>query len=179
MWVFKRTLKDHLVLRVGEEIEYADWFVDASFAVHEDFCSHTGGLMMMAPDGGAIVSSSIKQQLNTRSSTEAELVAVDDMAAKGLWGKNFLESQGMKIKNRLHQDNQSAILLEEKRMTSVGKRSRHINVLYFFIRDLVEKGLVEIQYCPAERMVADFLTKPLQGSIFLRFKNRIFGGKHE
>ena len=135
--------------------------------------------MMMAPDGGAIVSSSIKQQLNTRSSTEAELVAVDDMAAKVLWVKNFLQSQGMEIKNRLHQDNQSAILLEGKGMTSVGKRSRHINVRYFFIRDLVEKGLVEIQYCPAEGMVADFLTKPLQGSMFLRFKNRILGKKRE
>ena len=90
----KRTLKDHLVLRVGREIEYADWFVDASFAVHEDFRSHTGGLMMMAPDGGAIVSSSIKQQLNTRSSTEAELVAVDDMAAKVLWVKNFCSLKG-------------------------------------------------------------------------------------
>ena len=135
--------------------------------------------MMMAPDGGAIVSSSIKQQLNTRSSTEAELVAVDDMAAKMIWVKNFLESQGMKVKNRLHQDNQSAILLEEKGMASVGKRSRHINVRYFFIRDLVNRGLVEIKYCPTEGMVADFLTKPLQGSLFLRFKNRILGKKRE
>ena len=85
----------------------------------------------------------------------------------------------MKVKNRLHQDNQSAILLEEKGMASVGKRSRHINVRYFFIRDLVDRGLVEIKYCPTEGMVADFLTKPLQGSLFLRFKNRILGTKRE
>ena len=160
-------------------MEYADWFVDASFAVHEDFRSHTGGLMMMSPDGGAIVSSSIKQQLNTRSSTEAELVAVDDMAAKILWVKNFLGSQGVEVRSRLHQDNQSTILLEEKGMTLAGKRSRHINVRYFFIRDLVEKGLVEIEYCPTGGMVADFLTKPLQGTPFHRFKDRILGRKRQ
>ena len=175
----KRTLSDHLVLRVDGDLNFADWFVDASFAVHEDFKSHTGGLMMLSQDGGAIISSSIKQQLNTRSSTEAELVAVDDMAAKIVWVKNFLKSQGMEINCRLHQDNQSAILLEEKGMSSAGKRSRHINVRYFFIKDLVEKGMVEINYCPTEKMIADYMTKPLQGSLFHRFKCRILGLKRE
>ena len=134
---------------------------------------------MLSQDGGAIISSSIKQQLNTRSSTEAELVAVDDMAAKIVWVKNFLKSQGMEINCRLQQDNQSAILLEEKGMSSAGKRSRHINVRYFFIKDLVEKGMVEINYCPTEKMIADYMTKPLQGSLFHRFKCRILGLKRE
>ena len=94
-------------------------------------------------------------------------------------GKIFLNSQGMEVRSRLHQDNQSAILLEEKGMTLAGKCSRHINVQYFFIRDLVEKGLVEIEYCPTGVMVADFLTKPLQGALFIRFKDRILGRKRE
>ena len=81
--------------------------------------------------------------------------------------------------NQLHQDNQSAILLEEKGMESAGKRSRHINMQYFFIKDLVEKGLVKIEYCPTGEMLADFMTKPLQGDLFLRFKNRILGRKRE
>ena len=135
--------------------------------------------MMMSPEGDAIVSSSIKQQLNTRSSTEVELVSVDDMAAKILWVKIFLGSQGVEVGSCLHQDNQSTILLEEKGMASAGKRSRHINVRYFFIKDLVKKGLVEIDYCPTGEMVADYLTKPLQGTRFLRFKDRILGRKRE
>jgi hypothetical protein len=48
------------------------WCVDASFAVHPDFRSHTGGVMTYGR--GAIQSISRKQRLNTRSSTEAELV---------------------------------------------------------------------------------------------------------
>jgi hypothetical protein len=51
--------------------------VDAAFAVHPDFKSHTGATMTMGD--GAITSVSRKQKLNTRSSTAAEIVAVDDV----------------------------------------------------------------------------------------------------
>ena len=61
-----------------------------------------------------------------RSSTETELVAIDNMAAKIVWVKNLLLAQGQDANFCLHQDNQSTILLEEKGMGSVGKRSRHI-----------------------------------------------------
>jgi hypothetical protein len=54
------------------------WYVDASFAVHGDFKSHTGGAMTYGT--GVPISISRKQKLNTRSSTEAELVAVDDVS---------------------------------------------------------------------------------------------------
>ena len=49
------------------------WYADASFAVHPDMKSHIGIAMTMGK--GAIISSSRKQKLNTRSSTEAELAA--------------------------------------------------------------------------------------------------------
>ena len=85
----------------------------------------------------------------------------------------------MNVGSCLHQDNQSAILLKEKGTSSAGKRSRHLNVRYFFIKDLVEKGLVEIDYCPTGEMIANFMTKQLQGDPFLRFKDQILGRKHE
>jgi hypothetical protein len=53
-----------------------------------------------------------KQKLNTRSSTEAELVGTDDMSVMILWTKLFMEAQGYEIeKNILYQDYKSAILL--------------------------------------------------------------------
>ena len=52
--------------------------MDASFGIHPDFKSHSGGVMLMHGKGGGMVSGSIKRKLNTRSLTEAELVASDD-----------------------------------------------------------------------------------------------------
>ena len=63
-----------------------------------------------------------KQKLNTRSSTEAELVAADDTTVMILWTKLFLEEQGYALeKNILYQDNKSAILLEENGLKNLGK----------------------------------------------------------
>ena len=105
---------------------------------------------------GAVQSVSRKQKLNTRSSTEAELVGADDMAVMILWTKLFLEEQGCGIKkNILYQDNKSAILLEENGKKSSGKRTRALNVRYFFLTDQVEKGNLQIKYCPTDRRLHD------------------------
>ena len=55
------------------------WYVDAAFAVHEDMKSHSGATMTLGK--GMIISGSTKQKINTRSSTEAELVAIGGMAS--------------------------------------------------------------------------------------------------
>ena len=125
---------------------------------------------------GAIQSVSKKQKLNTRSSTEAELVGVDDAATMILWTRLFLEDLGYSIdRNVLYQDNKSAILLETNGRKSAGKRSRALNIRYFFMTDQVEKGNVQIEHCPTDAMIGDFMTKPLQGSKFQAFREMILG----
>ena len=152
--------------------------MDAAFAVHPDFKSHTGAVMTMGD--GAIQSISRKQKLNTRSSTESELVGVDDVSTMILWTKLFLEAQGYEIRqNVIYQDNKSAILLEINGKRSAGKRSRALNIRYFFITDQVEKRNLEIKYCPTNDMLGDYFTKPLQGRKFLNFRKSILGdGDH-
>ena len=141
------------------------WYWDASFAVHQDYKSHTGGTFTMGK--GAITSTSKKQKLNTRSSTEAELVAVDDGMSKMLWTRLFLEAQGLTIAdNILYQDNQSAILLAKNGKASSSKRTRHFNIRYFFVTDQVEKGNLTIKFCPTDEMQADYQTKPNTGAKF-------------
>ena len=112
----------------------------------------------------------------SRSSTEAELIGVDDVMTMILWTKLFIENQGYPIEeNILFQDNKSAILLEKNGRKSAGKRSRAINIRYFFVTDHVEKGNIGIQYCPTDDMIADFMTKPLQGEKFRKFRLAIMG----
>ena len=69
------TKKKYLNLS-SDYLKVIKWYLDASFAVHPDFKIHTGLIVTMGQ--GAMQSVSRKQKLNTRISTEAELVTVDD-----------------------------------------------------------------------------------------------------
>ena len=164
-----------LILTIkAEDLTVIKWWVDASYAVHENMRSHTGATMSLG--GGCLYSKSTKQKLNTKSSTEAELVAASDMSGQILWTKEFLAHQGYQVKrNILYQDNKSAILLEKNGSLSSSQKTRHINVRYFFIKDKVDNGDIEIVYCPTGEMLADYFTKPLQGSQFIAFRERILG----
>ena len=87
-----------------------------------------------------------------------------------------MSAQGYNVEsNEVHQDNKSAILLEENGKRSSGKRTRAVNIRYFMITDQVEKGKVKVVYCPTDQMVADFMTKGLQGVKFGKFRNVIMG----
>ena len=89
-------------------------WVDASYAVHPDMKSHTGGVMSMGR--GGLVQKSTKHKLNTKSSAEAELVGASDYLPNVLWIKMFLAAQGHTLEeNFFEQDNESAIKLECKR----------------------------------------------------------------
>ena len=173
MQYVKRTMDEVLTLS-ADDLHVIKWFVDASFAVHPDFRSHTGAVMTYGK--GALQTLSTKQKLNTRSSCESELVGVDDAATKILWTKQFMEAQGYRIdRNVLYQDNKSTILLLENGKQSAGKRSRALNIRYFFIHDQKEKGNIDVEYCPTKQMWADPMTKPLQGSDFKYMADRLMG----
>jgi hypothetical protein len=121
---------------------------------------------------GMIFSKAVKQKLNAKSSTEAELIGVSDISSMIFWTYYFLLEQGYDIKgsnNQLMQDNTSAMKLEENGRLSSRSNTRHINIRYFFIKDRVDKKEVSILYCPTEDMIADFFTKPLQGVKFIEF----------
>jgi hypothetical protein len=84
----KGTINDVLKLEANDT-NTLTWYIDAAFTVHTDMKSHTGVVFTMGK--GAIISSSRKQKVNSRSSTESELIGVDDKITKILWTKRFLE----------------------------------------------------------------------------------------
>ena len=167
------TRKDKLILSAND-LHVIKWYADSAFAVHPDFKSHTGAVMSYGK--GAAQSISRKQKLNTRSSTEAELVGTDDVSVMILWTKLFMEAQGYEIKtNLLYQDNKSSILLLNNGKRSSSKRTRAFNIRYFFLTDQIEKNHLAVEYCPSTGMVADYMSKPLQGKIFQEFRKAIMG----
>jgi hypothetical protein len=171
MGFLKLTKRDVLTLEMAEGA-VIEWHVDAAFAVHPDYRSHTGATMTIGK--GCILSTSTKQKVNTRSSTEAELVSIDDVISKVIWVKLFLEAQGLTVKKHvIKRDNQSSMKLEQNGKASSGKRTRHFNIKYFNITDLVNRKEVTLEFCPSEEMRADYFTKPLTGAKFTKFRKEI------
>ena len=56
-----------------------------------------------------------------------------------------------------------------------GEKSRHINIRYFFIEDVLKRDTIELIQCPMERMITEYYTKPLQGSLFRKIRNILMG----
>jgi hypothetical protein len=160
------------------DILLCKWYPDAAFAVHSDFKSHTGAVLTLGK--GAVNTISSKQKLNTRSSTEAELVGVNDTITQALWTKNFLAEQGYNSETTIYQDNTSAMALEQKEGTeNSSKRTRHINIRYYFIKDCINKKQLSVQYCPTDDMIGDYPSKPLQGRKFKKHRQAIMNDEKQ
>ena len=113
------------------------WWVDSSYAVHPDMKIHAGIFMTIGKGGS--YTSSCKQKLNTKSSMEAELVAIDGAMDQILWTRNFLAAQGILVPHTtIYQYNKITILLSENGKASSSKRTKHLDVGYYFVTDRIK-----------------------------------------
>jgi hypothetical protein len=159
----------------GSKTPIVETYIDASYGVHSDFRSHSG--MIVSMGGAPIDSKSTKQKINTKSSAEAELIALSDMCSRVIWCRQFLIAQGYNLPpSPVYQDNQSTISLGNKGC-SVSDRTRHVSIRYFWMKDRVDAGDIQIVYKPTSDMIADILTKPIQGEQFLRLRNLLLNWK--
>jgi hypothetical protein len=150
------------------------WWVDASFAVHPNMPGNSGGGLSLGR--GFPIVSSTKQKLNTRSSTETEIVGADEFMLAICWTHYFMKAQGYGVKdNVLFQDNNSSIILEKNGKASSSKRTKHINIRYFFITDRVGKEEVSVVWCTTGDMIGDYATKPLRGDLFRKLRDQKMG----
>jgi hypothetical protein len=103
----------------------------------------------------------------TKSSTKAELVGIHDSLGYILWVRYFMQEQGYnKDASLLYEDNMSVILHETNDKASNLKRTKHIKVKYFFVKDKINHGEVIVKHCPTKQMWTDINTKPKQGLVF-------------
>ena len=127
---------------------------------------------------GPIYVQSRKHKIVTKSSTESELVTATDATATIAWVRDWLIGQGYDMGPAImFQDNKSAMILSE-RGKGTSQRTRHINVRYFFIKDRIENKELKLRYCETLKMLADILTKPLQGSLFRELRDAILNHSH-
>ena len=149
-------------------------WIDAAYAVHDNMRSHMGGLISLGV--GIVHGKSAMEKINTKSSTEAELVGTSEYLPYNIWFLHFMRAQGYEIRsNTIFQDKKSAILMERNGRNSCTGNSRHINVRYFWVKDKIDQGEVKIEYLPTHLMVADFFTKPFVGLLSKKLREYIMG----
>ena len=162
---FLKTTKDDVLTLEADDHQSNEYWIDAAFAVHPDYKSHTGAMQSLGK--GAISSISSKQKVNSRSSTEAELIGIDDVISKVLWSKRFIEEQGFPLEATIiYRDNTSSMKLEENGRASASKQTRHFNIKYFYVTDLIQRTEFKLKYCPTDSMIVNYFTKPLVGKKF-------------
>ena len=144
------------IMRRPRELQ-AVQYCDASYATDPVLRRSISG--MIGTLGGMIVSwSSRTQKITTLSSTESEYIALGECGQELKFICMFLQEVGVgKIPGIIFEDNEGAIFLAKN--SQVGMRTKHIDVKYHFVRDLIQNKYLDIMYVRSEDNYADLMTK--------------------
>jgi hypothetical protein len=146
-------------------------YIDASHGTHADSKGHTGVVISLGQAGGTVFAQSVKQRIVTKSSTESELVGIDDGISQVLWSRTFMSEIGLLAAKPtiVFQDNQSTIKIAENGPGQKG-RTRHLDRRYFYISEKIANKDIQLEYMPTADMLADLLTKPLTALYFVKLR---------
>jgi hypothetical protein len=116
-----------------------------------------------------------KQKMITLNSTESELVALSDGVKQAMWYRRWLRAQDVDTGPiPIFQDNEAVVQLVKNERRS-HQRTRHLDVRLFYPRDLILSGDIQVLWCKSEDMLADLMTKPLQGALFQKLTSKLTG----
>jgi hypothetical protein len=153
-------------------------FCDADYAGDTDNrASCSGGLWLL--NSGVIVWNSTKQRSIALSTGESEYIAAAEAAKTGQWLRGLLTELGYTdylgehLSVPIYSDNTACIALAKDPVEH--SRTKHIEVRYHYIRQLVAYGKTTLAYLPTTEMLADILTKPLANIAFQRCIKGLLG----
>jgi hypothetical protein len=147
---------------------------DASYAEHSDGESHSGGVVGVLSDTSCysgFVSS--KQPVVAKPVGEAELIAQNKVGNLVEWARELVEELGYAQKKVPMLIDSMCDMQMIKQGTGSFKRAKHIKVLYFWLKDLIDLGMLELIYTPT-----DELTKLLVGWKFKYLLKKLLGWCH-
>ena len=140
-------------------------FSDADHGSDPEDRKSTSGTLIMR-NGGPIVWHTTKQSNIAVSSCESELYSASESLKAALWFKKLLGELGIHEKPNIQIDNQACLTLIKN--PTFYRRTKHIELKFFFIRDHYDKGEIDVSFVPSEDQRADWLTKPLNKTVFLK-----------
>ena len=124
--------------------------------------------------GSTMISwSSRKQGSVAQSTAKVESIAARDASREAVWLRTLFCGlcQEMFETKVIHWDNQSCLKLTENPVFH--DRSRHIELKYHFIKDMVQRGAIKLQYIRTDEQIVDILTKPLSSGKFVHFRDKL------
>ena len=148
-----------LCLCFGSGEPVLDGYTDADMAGDCDSRKSTSGFLMTFA-GGAVSWQSRLQKCVALSTTEAEYIAVTEACKEALWMKKFLQELGLQQERYIvYCDSQSVIHLSKN--STFHSRSKHIDVRYHWIRDVLEMKELHLEKVHTSENGSDMLTKTL------------------
>ena len=114
-----------------------------------------------------------KQSNVALSTTEAKYIAAWSASCEAIWLRKLMSGIfDLELDTTVILcDNQSCIKMTENPVFH--DKSKHIEIRYFYIRDIVQKGAINLQYVSTDEQVADVLTKPLSRVKFEYFRDKL------
>lgn len=146
-------------------------YTDADYAADVDTRKSTSGCLILL-SGGPIMWKTNKQGTVATSTTEAEFIAACLCAKETLWAKQLLVELGEKeTPTDLYIDNQGAIRVILN--NQVHPKTKHIDIKYMFLRDIVKSKQINPLYVTSEHQLADILTKQSPRGTFIKLREGI------
>ena len=157
---------DEALTLSAEDSQNLHWHADKAFRVRRGVRRHAGQTQTFIIGLGSMSSSITKQNVNSRSSTESELIAIDDEVSKILREKRITKAQGLKVNlSVVFQDDTNMIKVASGKSSS-GKRTRHFDIHLFHVIDLIIRNEAAIKCCTTGKMRADYFSKTLICNLF-------------
>jgi hypothetical protein len=158
-------------------LDQLEIYVDASWCLDSTARGQSG--MVLKLNGNTIFFRTSKQNIVTKSSTESEIVAVDEYLPYALWTLSLCEELNLNVTKPIlvYQDNQSGVKIMEKGHGNF-KRTKHFINKYYWIKQYVDNGTIEFRYLITTKMIADIFTKPIVGHLFYLLLYFIFNPYH-
>jgi hypothetical protein len=149
-------------------------YIDSDWARGVDDRRSTSGYVFTF-GSGAISWASKKKPIVSLSTIEAKYVVAIAGVCQAIWMRRMLRDlrHDQEGATTIFCDNTSTIALSNNYVFH--KRTKHIEIRYFYITDKSKSGEVTIEHCPTKEMIGDYFTKPLAGSLFKKFRNIIQG----
>jgi hypothetical protein len=167
------TERSVLLLKPNDGPLQTEWWIDVGHAVHVDMRSEVGSVGRLNDATVYVRTSKLKDP--GKSSTDSETYGASEEAGAALWTNEFLGSLGMKPAGALLREDNTGTIALHTNGRSNSARTRHIKIKHFWLKHHLDNGELKFEWVESRHQLADALSKPLVGSLFVEHFDAILG----